>query len=395
MEIKNEWHSRGYLPHRDKISLLQSITFRLADGLPQNILNELEKELLSESNEKQDIERREKIEYYLDSGMGCCALANPKMATVMQNTLLYYDNKNYKLIAWCIMPNHVHVLIEPYITLSEIVKSWKSYTGKWAFKYNEELNLGITEKIFWMREYWDRYIRDEKHYDTVIKYIHNNPVKAKLCSNPENWEWSSVGIEEPSRSVAVPEEKPSRSVAFPEEEPSRSVAVPEEKPSRSVAVPVDMKQIGVIKTPFKELQDMPIQPKGAKGIKGSVEVFSEYADGLLDIDGFSHIILLYQFHQAKGFKLQTMPFLEDVVHGVFATRAPKRPNQIGMSIVKLISKKDNILEIEEVDILDGTPLIDIKPFVPNFDAQTNVKVGWLEKHHNKVNNHKSDGRFIK
>ncbi len=154
-----------------------------------------------------------------------------------------------------------------------------------------------------------------------------------------------------------------------------------------------IKEIGVIKTPFKELENMPIQPKGAKSVKGTVEVFAEYADGLFDIDGFSHLILLYQFHQSKGCKLQIMPFLENVVHGVFATRAPKRPNQIGMSIVKLIKKNGNVLEIEGVDILDGTPLIDIKPFVPNFDAQENVKVGWLEKHHNKVNNHKSDGRF--
>ncbi len=157
---------------------------------------------------------------------------------------------------------------------------------------------------------------------------------------------------------------------------------------------INIKQIGIIKSPFTELKDMPIQPKGAKNIKGTVEVFAEYADGLLDVDGFSHLILLYQFHKAKGCKLQTMPFLEDVVHGVFATRAPKRPNQIGMSIVKLIKKIENILEIEGVDILDGTPLIDIKPYVPNFDVQTDVKVGWLEKHHNKVNNHKSDGRFL-
>ncbi len=157
---------------------------------------------------------------------------------------------------------------------------------------------------------------------------------------------------------------------------------------------IKMTQIGIIKTPFKELENMPIQPKGAKSVKGTVEIFAEYADGLLDIDGFSHLILLYQFHKSEKYKLQVMPFLEDVVHGVFATRAPKRPSQIGMSIVKLIKKKDNVLEIEGVDILDGTPLIDIKPFVPNFDAQENVKVGWLEKHHNKVHNHKSDGRFL-
>ncbi len=157
---------------------------------------------------------------------------------------------------------------------------------------------------------------------------------------------------------------------------------------------IKMTQIGIIKTPFKELKNMPIQPKGAKSVKGTVEVFAEYADGLLDIEGFSHLILLYNFNKSEKYKLQVKPFLEDVVHGVFATRAPKRPNQIGMSVVKLIKKTNNILEIEGVDILDGTPLIDIKPFVPNFDAQKNVKIGWLEKHNNKVNKHKSDGRFL-
>ncbi|MEA2012269.1 MAG: tRNA (N6-threonylcarbamoyladenosine(37)-N6)-methyltransferase TrmO [Verrucomicrobiota bacterium] len=136
------------------------------------------------------------------------------------------------------------------------------------------------------------------------------------------------------------------------------------------------------------------QPKGAKTTRGSVEVFEKFSDGLLDLEGVSHLILLYQFHNADGYKLEVMPFLENVIHGVFATRAPKRPNPIGMSIVKLISKTDNVLEIEGLDVLDGTPLIDIKPFVPNFDAQTDVKVGWLEKHNNKVNKHKSDARFL-
>ncbi len=151
--------------------------------------------------------------------------------------------------------------------------------------------------------------------------------------------------------------------------------------------------IGIIHSPFKELGNMPIQPKGGEGIKGSVELFDEFADGLLDIEGFSHIILLFHCHLSDGFKLQAKPFLEDVKHGVFAIRAPKRPNSIGMSIVQLLSRKENILEIENLDIVDGTPLLDIKPYIPDFDAYPDAVAGWIEKHKGKVGKHRSDDRF--
>jgi len=187
-----EWRSRGYIPHRDKIHLLQSITFRLADSFPQNILLELEEELLKLPREEQDLEKRKKIEHWLDSGIGCCALKHPKMALIMQDTLLKFDSESYFLFAWCIMPNHVHVLIEPYISLSKIIQSWKSFTGRWALKHNAELELGVPGKSFWMREYWDRFIRNEKHFNNVIEYIHNNPVKANLVTKKENWKWSSA-----------------------------------------------------------------------------------------------------------------------------------------------------------------------------------------------------------
>jgi REP element-mobilizing transposase RayT len=124
--------------------------------------------------------------------MGCCALQHPEVATVMQDTILLFDDDKYKLIAWCIMPNHVHVVIEPYIPLGKIVQSWKSFTGRWALKHNAELGLGVPGKGFWMREYWDRYIRDMDHLKSVIEYIHNNPVKAKLCSDQSQWRWSSA-----------------------------------------------------------------------------------------------------------------------------------------------------------------------------------------------------------
>lgn len=188
------WFSRGYLPHLDQKGLLQSITFRLADSLPQQVLYRLDDELKILPLEKQDVERRRKIEAYLDAGAGCCALRHPSMAKIMQETLLKFDGDKYRLLAWCIMPNHVHVLIEPQVPLWKSVQSWKSYTGRWALKHNAELGLGVPGKKFWMREYWDRYIRDEKHFHDIITYIHDNPVKAKLCKYPENWPWSSLCV---------------------------------------------------------------------------------------------------------------------------------------------------------------------------------------------------------
>ena len=158
---------------------------------------------------------------------------------------------------------------------------------------------------------------------------------------------------------------------------------------------IEFKPIGVIHTPFTETTGMPIQPPGADGKKGTVEIFSEFSDGLKDIEGFSHVILIFHFNRSEGFKLQVSPFLEDEVHGVFAVRAPKRPNPIGISIVKLIKKENNILYIDNPDMLDGTPLLDIKPYIPDFDAYPDAIAGWQEKHKGKVRKQKSDNRFNK
>ncbi len=138
---------------------------------------------------------------------------------------------------------------------------------------------------------------------------------------------------------------------------------------------------------------MPIQPSGSHSEVGIVEVEPEYEKGLKDLDGFSHIILIYHFHKSEGFSLQIVPFLDTKPRGLFSTRAPKRPNPIGLSVVKLKSIKGNILEIENVDILDGTPLLDIKPYVPDFDGYNDAKTGWLEKTSKNVKNQKSDERF--
>ena len=153
------------------------------------------------------------------------------------------------------------------------------------------------------------------------------------------------------------------------------------------------KSIGLVKTPFSSREGMPIQPTGAKGIKGEIEIFHEFADGLKDLDGFSHIILIYHFNLSDGFKLQVKPFMDDKIHGVFSTRAPKRPNSIGFSVVKLNKMVDNILYIENIDVIDGTPLLDIKPFIPEVDGPKAEKLGWLEGKSSKMREKKSDDRF--
>ena len=187
------WYSRGYLPHCDTPHLIQSITFRLADSLPQSKLAELEEELTHLSEQRREPERRKRIESWLDAGMGCCALAHPDVARYVQNSLLHFHGERYQVHAWCIMPNHVHVLIEPLTDLASIVQGWKSYTARWILRKNEALRLNIPRSDrLWMREYWDRYIRDAGHYQNVVEYIHQNPVKAGLCDAPETWPWSSA-----------------------------------------------------------------------------------------------------------------------------------------------------------------------------------------------------------
>jgi len=152
--------------------------------------------------------------------------------------------------------------------------------------------------------------------------------------------------------------------------------------------------IGVIHSPFKKTEGMPIQPKGASGIKGTVELLEEYHAGLKDLDGFSHIILLYHFHRSQGFNLQVVPFMDTKLRGLFATRAPKRPSPIGLSTVQLDRIEAGVLYVQNLDILDGTPLLDIKPYVPVFDRQLQIRTGWLEQFKDSVDNRKSDKRFV-
>jgi tRNA (adenine37-N6)-methyltransferase len=156
------------------------------------------------------------------------------------------------------------------------------------------------------------------------------------------------------------------------------------------------KPIGVVHSPFKEPKNVPIQAVASKGATGTLEIYPEYAKGLLDLDGFSHLILLYHFHLIKeDFSLLVKPFLDDKLHGVFATRSPARPNKIGISIVRLTRIENNNLHVQDVDIIDGTPLIDIKPFVPAFDCRKTAKIGWFSDKIDKVEITKDDGRFCK
>jgi tRNA-Thr(GGU) m(6)t(6)A37 methyltransferase TsaA len=158
--------------------------------------------------------------------------------------------------------------------------------------------------------------------------------------------------------------------------------------------PIIINPIGVIRTPHTDVKNMPIQPIAAEGIKGYIDILPEYTEGLKDLEGFSHITLLYHFHKIKGFELQVIPFMDTETHGIFSCKAPKRPNAIGLSTVRLIAIEKNIIYIEQVDMLDGTPLIDIKPFYPRYDNRTNVIIGWLEKNKDlPLDKLRSDERF--
>jgi tRNA-Thr(GGU) m(6)t(6)A37 methyltransferase TsaA len=142
---------------------------------------------------------------------------------------------------------------------------------------------------------------------------------------------------------------------------------------------ITYKPIGVIYSEHTIAEETPIQPAYAKGCRGRAEIFPEYEEGLRDLDGFSHIYLIYHFHLSTTAKLIVKPFLQDAERGVFATRAPTRPNAIGLSIVELVSREGNVLYLDGVDILDGTPLLDIKPYVARFDCVETLRNGWQDE----------------
>jgi tRNA-Thr(GGU) m(6)t(6)A37 methyltransferase TsaA len=156
---------------------------------------------------------------------------------------------------------------------------------------------------------------------------------------------------------------------------------------------IKFEPIGIIHSPYTKLHGMPIQPSAARGVKGQVEVYEKYLPALSDLGEFSHIYLLYHFHLTKSAQLKVIPFLDDQERGLFATRAPKRPNPIGLSVVKLIRIEGHILHIENIDVIDGTPLLDIKPYIYEMEAVKNLRIGWLEKYTSGINSQLSDKRF--
>ena len=156
---------------------------------------------------------------------------------------------------------------------------------------------------------------------------------------------------------------------------------------------VSIQTIGVIHSPYTTRENMPIQPPGAGEVEGTVEVFPRFAPGLKDLDGFSHIYLIYRFHLTRQTRLEVVPFLDTVLRGVFATRSPRRPARIGLSIVELMEVDENHLRVKGIDILDGTPLLDIKPYVPAFDDRPGARTGWLTPGRERIRRQRSDDRF--
>lgn len=161
----------------------------------------------------------------------------------------------------------------------------------------------------------------------------------------------------------------------------------------SESLTISFTPIGVIYTPFDRPQGMPIQAAYAPDVRGTVELDPAYAAGLKDLDGFSHIILLYHFHRSTGYALRVRPYLDDEERGLFAVRAPRRPNPIGLSVVELERIEGNVLYVRGVDMLDGTPLLDIKPFVPAFDSPVATRIGWLAGRVEEGRQVRADGRF--
>ena len=156
---------------------------------------------------------------------------------------------------------------------------------------------------------------------------------------------------------------------------------------------ISYRPIGIIHSPFKTPEGTPIQPTGAKDVEGTVELFTEYTEGLDDLAGFSHIYLFYHFHLSKKFSLKVTPFLDNRKRGLFATRAPSRPNPIGLSVVRLVGITGGILKVRDIDVVDGTSLLDVKPYVPEFDIRKVERIGWIGQKTREIEGAVDDGRF--
>jgi len=219
------WHSRGYLPHVDGHAVIQHVTMHLSDSLPKQVVQRLYDELSHLPDDERNAEHRKRVDAWMDAGHGLCDLRHPAVAAMTQNALLFFDAQRYRLFAWVVMPNHVHVLFQPLPgwPLAAIVAAWKKFTAKHILVHRRRLSPGNATLLsgsnrgpdrpaatqesgvpgespdqrvvrVWHREYWDRFIRDERHYRQVVEYIHQNPVKAGLVAEAEQWKWGSAGI---------------------------------------------------------------------------------------------------------------------------------------------------------------------------------------------------------
>lgn len=193
MSMATPGRSRGYLPHVEGQPLIQHITFRLADALPASVLEGWREDLGSLSDEERRQCLRQRVETFADAGHGSCVLREAKCAAICEEAFFHGNGERYALLAWCVMPNHCHVLIHPAPdwALSRIVHSWKSYTAHVITRQMRGPGKQAQQAV-WQREYWDRFIRDERHYRRAVDYIHQNPVAAGLCSQPEDWRFSSA-----------------------------------------------------------------------------------------------------------------------------------------------------------------------------------------------------------
>jgi putative transposase len=187
-----DWRSRGYIPHFNRPGLIQLITFRLHDAVPEKLIDQWKRELRwtpgIRANDPRQIALRLRIEKYEDAGRGSCWLRDEKIARITEQAMLFYNHERYRVIAWCIMPNHVHVIVEipGRNTLESILHSWKSYV---AHKANKVL---LRTGKFWFPEYHDRFIRNAEHLQRAVEYVENNPVRAGLVTKKEEWRWSSA-----------------------------------------------------------------------------------------------------------------------------------------------------------------------------------------------------------
>lgn len=207
------WYKPFHLPHYDTANIYQFITYHLADSLPSEKLQQLEKELVAGDPKQMDTERRKKIESWLDAGHGSCILKYPECARIVIDAWKYFDDERYRLIAWTVMPNHVHVLIQQKegYKLADVVASWKKFTARKinAFeppgrvvlqndptdqcRSGDQQSRAIQHShALWQRDYWDRFIRDKNHFEHAVDYILNNAVKAGLAEVPKQWPWCSA-----------------------------------------------------------------------------------------------------------------------------------------------------------------------------------------------------------